>query len=62
MARVTVAKWITHILATLHYKNGCWANEKELINQQFEILQRELDRRAIPLIIFPDKKCASWEN
>ena len=56
MARMAVAEGVTHILATPHYKNGRWTNEKDVINKQVEILQQELDSRAIPLTIFPGQE------
>lgn len=56
MARVAVAEGITHILATPHYKNGRWTNEKEFIKQQVEFLQQELNSRDIPLTLFPGQE------
>ncbi|EDP68098.1 capsular polysaccharide biosynthesis protein [Carnobacterium sp. AT7] len=49
---LAVAEGITHILATPHYKNGRWTNEKAVINQQVGWLQQELDSRNIPLTLF----------
>lgn len=52
MAREAVAEGITHILATPHYKNGHWDNEKPEILALVDELQDELDARDIPLTIF----------
>lgn len=52
MAREAVSEGITHILATSHYKNGHWDNEKKFLILVDE-LQPELDERGIPLTIFP---------
>lgn len=56
MARVAVAEGITHILATPHYKNGRWDNEKIDIQKSIEKLQYELNNRDIPLTIFPGQE------
>ena len=53
MAREAVAEGITHILATPHYKNGRWTNEKDSIIQGVAAVQQELNNRAIPLTLFP---------
>ncbi|WP_414838628.1 tyrosine-protein phosphatase [Carnobacterium sp. TMP28] len=52
MARLAVAEGITHVLATPHYKNGRWTNEKEAIVQAVKLVQKELDDRGIPLTLF----------
>ena len=56
MARAAVAEGITHILATPHYKNGHWDNEKKDILILVDELQEELDARDIPLTIFPGQE------
>lgn len=56
MARVAVAEGITHILATPHYKNGRWTNEKDVVLQSVAAVQKELDNRDIPLTIFPGQE------
>lgn len=56
MARAAVAEGITHILATPHYKNGHWDNEKKDILVLVDELQEELDARDIPLTIFPGQE------
>lgn len=56
MARAAVAEGITHILATPHYKNGHWNNEKKDILVLVDELQEELDARDIPLTIFPGQE------
>ena len=56
IAREAVAEGITHILATPHYKNGHWDNEKKDILVLVEELQKELDARDIPLTIFPGQE------
>lgn len=56
MARRAVSEGITHILATPHYKNGRWDNEKEDILRYVESLQMELDQRNISLKIFPGQE------
>lgn len=56
MAREAVAEGITHILATPHYKNGHWDNEKKDILILVDELQEELDTRGIPLTIFPGQE------
>lgn len=56
MARAAVAEGITHILATPHYKNGHWNNEKKDILVLVDELQKELDARDIPLTIFPGQE------
>ncbi len=56
MARKAVAEGITHILATPHYKNGHWDNEKPEILALVDELQDELDARDIPLTIFPGQE------
>ncbi|WP_313469519.1 CpsB/CapC family capsule biosynthesis tyrosine phosphatase [Carnobacterium sp.] len=56
MARAAVAEGITHILATPHYKNGHWDNEKKDILLLVDELQAELDARDIPLTIFPGQE------
>lgn len=56
MARKAVAQGITHILATPHYKNGRWDNEKEDILNAVDKLQMELDQRDIPLKLFPGQE------
>lgn len=56
IAREAVAEGITHILATPHYKNGHWDNEKKDILTLVEELQEELDARDIPLTIFPGQE------
>lgn len=51
-----VAEDITHILATLHYKNGRWNNVKidVLIDVLIDVenLQNEVNNRDIPLTVF----------
>lgn len=56
MARKAVSEGITHILATPHYKNGHWDNEKKDILILVDELQQELDARDIPLTIFPGQE------
>lgn len=56
MARAAVAEGITHILATPHYKNGHWDNEKKDIFVLVDELQEELDARGVPLTIFPGQE------
>ncbi|MGB3159732.1 MAG: CpsB/CapC family capsule biosynthesis tyrosine phosphatase [Carnobacterium sp.] len=56
MAKDAVSEGITHILATPHYKNGHWDNEKEDISILIDELQNELDERGISLIIFPGQE------
>lgn len=56
MARTAVEEGITHILATPHYKNGHWDNEKRDILPLVEEVQDELDARGIPLTIFPGQE------
>lgn len=56
MAREAVAEGITHIVATPHYKNGHWDNEKKDILLLVDELQEELDARGIPLTIFPGQE------
>lgn len=56
MARAAVSEGITHILATPHYKNGHWDNEKKDILALVDELQEELDARDIPLTIFPGQE------
>lgn len=56
MARRAVSQGITHILATPHYKNGRWDNEKEDILEYVDTLQKELDHRDIPLKLFPGQE------
>lgn len=56
MARKAVSEGITHILATPHYKNGRWDNEKEDILHYVDTLQIELDQRDIPLKVFPGQE------
>ncbi|MDN6626763.1 MAG: tyrosine protein phosphatase [Pisciglobus halotolerans] len=56
MAHEAVSEGITHILATPHYKNGHWDNEKEDILLLVDELQAELDARDIPLTIFPGQE------
>lgn len=56
MAREAVAEGITHILASPHYKNGHWDNEKRDILFFVNELQEELDARGIPLTIFPGQE------
>lgn len=56
MARTAVEEGITHILATPHYKNGHWDNEKRDILPLVEEVQVELDARGIPLTIFPGQE------
>ncbi|MEG0496822.1 MAG: CpsB/CapC family capsule biosynthesis tyrosine phosphatase [Carnobacterium sp.] len=56
IAREAVAEGITHILATPHYKNGHWDNEKKDILVLVEELQKELDARDILLTIFPGQE------
>ncbi len=56
MARVAVAEGITHILVTPHYKNGRWTNEKEVVLEGVTAVQKELDKREIPLILFPGQE------
>ncbi|WP_192986660.1 tyrosine-protein phosphatase [Carnobacterium mobile] len=56
MARAAVTEGITHILATPHYKNGHWDNEKKDILVLVDELQEELDARDIPLTIFPGQE------
>ncbi|SEL20541.1 protein-tyrosine phosphatase [Carnobacterium iners] len=56
MARLAVAEGITHILATPHYKNGRWTNEKDTIIQGVQLVQKELDDREIALTLFPGQE------
>ncbi|WP_407370253.1 tyrosine-protein phosphatase [Carnobacterium sp.] len=56
MAREAVAEGITHILASPHYKNGHWDNEKHDILSLVDEVQQELDTRGIPLTIFPGQE------
>lgn len=56
MARVAVAEGITHILATPHYKNGRWTNEKDVVLEGVVAVQKELDDRDIPLTLFPGQE------
>ncbi|ALV21546.1 tyrosine-protein phosphatase [Carnobacterium antarcticum] len=56
MAHAAVAEGITHILATPHYKNGRWDNEKIDILRDVENLQNELNNRDIPLTVFPGQE------
>ena len=56
MARRAVSQGITHVLATPHYKNGRWDNEKGDILRYVDILQMELDHRNIPLKLFPGQE------
>ena len=56
MARKAVAEGITHILASPHYKNGHWDNEKQDILSLVDEVQQELDARDIPLTIFPGQE------
>lgn len=56
MAREAVAEGITHILASPHYKNSHWDNEKEDILTLVKELQEELDTQGIPLTIFPGQE------
>ncbi|MCA9766434.1 MAG: tyrosine protein phosphatase [Carnobacterium sp.] len=56
MARLAVAEGITHILATPHYKNNRWSNEKSAVLQGVQAVQKELDKREIPLILFPGQE------
>ncbi|MEG0679828.1 MAG: CpsB/CapC family capsule biosynthesis tyrosine phosphatase, partial [Carnobacterium sp.] len=56
MAREAVAEGITHILATPHYKNGRWTNEKDSIIQGVAAVQQELNNRVIPLTLFPGQE------
>lgn len=56
MARKAVSQGITHVLATPHYRNGRWDNEKEDIMRYVDALQTELDIRDIPLKLFPGQE------
>lgn len=56
MARKAVSEGITYILATPHYKNGRWTNEKEDIVRSVKLLQAELIQQNIPLTIFPGQE------
>ena len=56
MARLAVSEGITHILATPHYKNGLWDNEKTDIVRLVSQLQEKLNTENIPLTIFPGQE------
>lgn len=56
MARKAISEGITHLLATPHYKNGHWDNEKKDILPLVAELQEELDARNIPLTVFPGQE------
>lgn len=56
MAHVAVAEGITHILATPHYKNNRWTNERAVVLEGVAAVQKELDNRNIPLTLFPGQE------
>lgn len=47
---------ITHILATPHHYDGRYLNYASDIEQQVAIVQEELDRRGINVILFPSQE------
>lgn len=56
MAKMAVEEGITHVLATPHHMNRDWINEKKKVTTLVNDLQLELDKRNIPLIIFPGQE------
>lgn len=56
MANMAVNEGITHILATPHHMNRNWINEKEKVITLVNEFQEELDKRKIPLTIFPGQE------
>lgn len=52
MAKTAVDQGITHILCTPHHNNGKYTNEASKVISAVDSLQKELDERAIPLMLF----------
>lgn len=52
MAEKAIEQGITHILCTPHHNNGKYTNPKSSIIDQVAILQKELDKRDLPLTLF----------
>lgn len=52
MAKSAVDQGITHILCTPHHNNGKYVNEANKVITAVDLLQKELDERKIPLMLF----------
>lgn len=52
MARMAVKQGITHILCTPHHNNGKYDNPAKQVITNVASLQKELDLRSIPLMLF----------
>lgn len=52
MAEKAIDQGITHILCTPHHNNGKYVNSKSSIIEQVANLQKEIDKRKLPLTLF----------
>ena len=51
MAEKAVEQGITHILCTPHHNNGKYCNQKKKVIPLVATLQKELDKRNLPLVL-----------
>ncbi|EOL49385.1 tyrosine-protein phosphatase [Enterococcus caccae] len=52
MASMAVKQGVTHILCTPHHNNGKYDNPASQVISQVAALQKELDQRNIPLVLY----------
>jgi protein-tyrosine phosphatase len=62
MAEAAVDEGITHLYATPHHRNGRYENEKNVILEQVDLLNRELLERKIPLHILPGQEIRLYKE
>lgn len=56
MAKVALDQGITHILCTPHHNNGKYNNPKNEVINRVKNLQKEFDKRDIPLTVMPGQE------